>query len=315
MSRLDDRLTRELERAAPPANASAVFERVDHKRARRALMRRVRAGSLALVVIAGTVGGFTLLSNTFKEPGQGIGGEPPVANGSSLPAPTTSPTPSGPMDIGLAFPVCDVRSMTTDLDGNGTVDTVYVATKMSDAPTCPAPGSSTEVLAVDLNGDGNADAVGGPLACPSGCQPFATPDVNGDGVAEIAIVTDRLADGTERIQLWDVTTPAGGSLAVIPFVDGNGDPATFTWGTVNNWTGNGPTISGVSCTTRTSPPLLIEWQAIPTGPGSYHVSEHGYHIVGTDLHTAFEDSYDVPGEETVFPDGGGSTFCGVPISP
>lgn len=238
-----------------------------------------------------------------------------VPNGSSIPASTTSPTPSGPVDIGLAFPVCDVRTMTADLDGNGTADTVYVATKMSDAPACPAPGATTEVLAVDLNGDGKVDASGGPPACPTGCEPFATPDVNGDGIAEIAIVVDRPADGTRRIQLWEVTTPPGGSLAVLPYIDPIGDPATFTWGSVNNWGGNGPMIFGVSCTTRTSPPLLIDWQAIPTGPGSYHVSEHGYHIVGTELRTAFKDSYDVPGEETVFPDGGGSTFCGVPVLP
>lgn len=238
-----------------------------------------------------------------------------VPNGSSLPAPTTSPTHSGPVDIGLAFPVCDVRTMTADLDGNGTADTVYVAMKMSDAPACPSPGTATEVLAVDLNGDGKVDASGGPPACPTGCEPFATPDVNGDGVAEIAIVTDRPADGSKRIQLWEVTTPPGGSLAVLPYVDPNGDPATFSWGSVNNWGGNGPEVFGVSCTIRTSQPLLIEWQAIPNGPGSYHVLEHGYHIVGTELQTAFGDSYDIPGEETVFPDGGGSTFCGVSVAP
>ena len=58
---------------------------------------------------------------------------------------------------------------------------------------------------------------------------------------------------------------------------------------------------------------MTEWQAIPTGPGSWHVSEHGYHVVGAELRSAFEDSYDVPGEETVFPDGGGETMCGAPV--
>lgn len=225
------------------------------------------------------------------------------------------PLPSGATpapavtDLGLGFPVCDVQSMAADFDGNGTSDTASVATKMSDVGGCPSPGTSTEVLVLDLNGDGKADAVGGPLACPTGCEPFATPDVNGDGLPEIAIVVDRSADGTKRIQLWDITTPPGGSLAIIPFVDANGDPATFTWGT------DGTNEYGVSCTTRTSPPLVTEWQAIPTGPGKWHVSEHGYHVVGTELRSAFEDSYDVPGEETVFPDGSGDTMCGVPVQP
>ena len=224
------------------------------------------------------------------------------------PTPTTSPTPNGPVNIGLAFPVCDVKTMTGDFDGNGTPDTFYTATKTSDAPGCPAPGTATEVLGVDLNGDGKVDAVGGPPACPGGCEPFAAPDIDGDGTAEIASVVDRPADGTERIQLWRVVPGShGGSTAILPFVDRSGMPATFTWGS------DGTNTYGVSCTTRTSPPLLIGWQAIPTGSASWHVSEHGYHIVGTDLRSAFEDSYDVPGEETVFPDGGGSTMCGAAV--
>jgi TolB protein len=227
---------------------------------------------------------------------------------SSTPAPAVA-------DLGLGFPVCDVQSMSADFDGDGTFDTASVATKMNDVGGCPAPGTSTEVLVVDLNGDGKADAIGGPLACPTGCEPFATPDVDGDGLPEIAIVVDRPGDGTKRIQLWDVTTPSGGSLAVIPFVDANGDPATFTWGTVNNWGGNGPEVYGVSCRSGTSPPLVTEWQAIPTGPDSWHIPEHGYHVVGTELRSTFEDSYDVPGEETVFPDGGGDTMCGAPVQP
>jgi TolB protein len=223
----------------------------------------------------------------------------PLPSGAT-PAPAVS-------DLGLGFPVCDVQSMSADFDGNGTSDTASVATKMSDVGGCPAPGTSTEVLVVDLNGDGKADASGGPLACPTGCQPFAAPDVDGDGLPEIAIAVDRSADGTKRIQLWDLTTPPGGSLAAIPLVDANGNPATFAWGT------DGTNTYGVSCTSRTSPPLVTEWQAIPTGPGSWHVSEHGYHVVGAELRSAFEDSYDVPGEETVFPDGGGETMCGAPV--
>jgi dipeptidyl aminopeptidase/acylaminoacyl peptidase len=222
-----------------------------------------------------------------------------------LPA-TATPAPAV-ADLGLGFPVCNVQSMSADFDGNGKFDTTAVVTKMSDVDACPAPGTSTEVLVVDLNGDGKADAVGGPLACPGGCEPFAAPDVDGDGLPEIAIVVDRPGDGTKRIQLWDVTTPPGGSLAVLPFLDENGDPATFTWGT------DGTNEYGVSCTSRTSPPLVTEWQAIPTGPDSWHISEHGYHVVRTELRSAFEDSYDVPGEETVFPDGGGDTMCGAPV--
>ncbi len=228
MSRLDDRLRQELERAARPAVPADVFERVDRRRARRHVLRRLQTATLVVVVLAGTAGGFVFLSDAFHDGSASIGGSV-----TPLPSATTT-APSGPIDIGLGFPVCDVRTMHTDLDGNGTVDAVSVATKISDAPDCPAPGTSTEVLVIDLNGDGKADAVGGPLSCPTGCEPFATPDINGDGLPEIALVVDRPGDGPKRIQLWDLTTPPGGSLAVIPFVDANGDPATFSWGTVDN---------------------------------------------------------------------------------
>jgi len=271
-------------------------------------MRRIQSGALIVVVLAGTVGGFVFLSDAFR------GGSPSVGGSVTPPPSTEINTPSVANDMGLGFPVCDVRSLATDMDGDGTTDTVSVATKMSDAGGCPVRGTATEVLSVDLSDDGKADVVGGPLACPGGCEPFATPDVNDDGLPEIAIVVGQPDDGTKRIQLWDVTTPAGGSLAIIPFLDATGDPATFSWGTVENWGGDGPEVFGVSCTSRTSPPLVTGWQAIPTGPDSWHVSEHGYHVVGTELRSAFEDSYDVPGEETVFPDGGDDTICGAQVT-
>ena len=157
------------------------------------------------------------LSDAFHDGSSSIGGSVTL-----LPSATIT-APSGPIDIGLGFPVCDVRMMHTDFDGNGTVDTASVATKMSDAAAAPRPERRPRSSVVDLNGDGKADASGGPLACPTGCEPFAAPDVDGDGLPEIAIAVDRSADGTKRIQLWDLTTPPGGSLAVIPLVDANGE--------------------------------------------------------------------------------------------
>ena len=66
MSRLDDRLTHELERAAQPADPANVFERIDGRRARRHAVRRVRAGALAVVVIAGSIGGFAYLNRSVR---------------------------------------------------------------------------------------------------------------------------------------------------------------------------------------------------------------------------------------------------------
>ena len=81
MSRLDDRLTHELERAARPASPAGAFERVDRRRGRRARLRRIQSGMLIVVVLTGTVAGFMMLSNAFRERGPGIGAAPDVGNG------------------------------------------------------------------------------------------------------------------------------------------------------------------------------------------------------------------------------------------
>jgi Tol biopolymer transport system component len=81
MSRLDDRLTRGLERAARPADPSGVFERIDRRRARRHALRRAHAAALAIVVVAGSVGGFALLTRVFSENGSRLGSIPGTQNG------------------------------------------------------------------------------------------------------------------------------------------------------------------------------------------------------------------------------------------
>jgi WD40 repeat protein len=73
MSRLDDRLTTELERTARPADPSGVFERIDQRRAQRASHRRMRMGALAIIVVLGSVGGFLALNRAFRT-GDRLGG-------------------------------------------------------------------------------------------------------------------------------------------------------------------------------------------------------------------------------------------------
>jgi hypothetical protein len=81
MSRLDDRLTRELERAARPADPANAFQRVDRRRARRHILRRARSVGLVVVVLAGTIGGFAFLSDAFREGSPGLGAASDVSNG------------------------------------------------------------------------------------------------------------------------------------------------------------------------------------------------------------------------------------------
>ena len=73
MARLDDRLRRDLERAARPADPAGVYEDLIRRRERRRIARKVQAGALAFVVIAGTVAGVYGLSRVFRAgPGEHV---------------------------------------------------------------------------------------------------------------------------------------------------------------------------------------------------------------------------------------------------
>lgn len=80
MARLDDRLRRDLERAARPADPSGVYEGLIRRRERRRIARKVQAGALAFVVIAGTAAGVYGLSRVF------LGGSETPGNAGSVPS-------------------------------------------------------------------------------------------------------------------------------------------------------------------------------------------------------------------------------------
>jgi TolB protein len=67
----DDRLTRELERIARPADPAGVLDRVQVRRARRARSRRITSALLAIAVIGATTVGFVALREAFREGGRG----------------------------------------------------------------------------------------------------------------------------------------------------------------------------------------------------------------------------------------------------
>jgi hypothetical protein len=75
---VDDRLTRELERAARPASPVGTFERVDRLRARRARSRRIGSAALVVIVLAGTLGSIAFLRNVFRESSPALAGDEPM---------------------------------------------------------------------------------------------------------------------------------------------------------------------------------------------------------------------------------------------
>jgi hypothetical protein len=163
-------------------------------------------GLLALGVVAGTIVGFYGLTRVLRaEDAPAISSPTPS---SVEPEPTTTPdpsattTPPGGQDIGLGFPVCNVTSVAgafaPDVRG-----TAYVATRMSDLGGCPQRGDAFQVVAVDVTGDGVADASYGPIACENlPCAAFAAPDVDGDGTDELLI--QNIAFSIAGVRLYEV---------------------------------------------------------------------------------------------------------------
>jgi hypothetical protein len=131
------------------------------------------------------------------------------------PTPATSPHPEAGRDIGLGFPVCNVTSIEGQFGDARTGWTAYVATKRGDVGPCPNASEADNVVAVDLTGDGQADAAYGPIGCELACFAFAAPDVDGDGTDEL-LVQD-VAFSIAGLRLFEVGW-IGGTVSDGPFV-------------------------------------------------------------------------------------------------
>ena len=81
MSRFDDRLTKELERAAGPAEPTDVFDEIHRRRERRVTMRRLQTAMLATVVFAGSIAGVLVLNRAFRGEGNTAATAPVAKNG------------------------------------------------------------------------------------------------------------------------------------------------------------------------------------------------------------------------------------------
>jgi hypothetical protein len=105
-------------------------------------------------------------------------------------------------DIGLGSRVCDVTSIPGEF-APGVEGTAYVATKVGEAGGCPHGEGAFHLVAVDVTGDGRADASYGPLECQNlPCSAFAAPDVDGDGTDEL--VVENVAFSIAGLRLYDV---------------------------------------------------------------------------------------------------------------
>jgi Tol biopolymer transport system component len=71
MSKVDDELTRRLQRAERPVTGDGLFEGLVARRSHRERLRRVQAGLVAFAVLAATAGGFVALREAFEPDDRG----------------------------------------------------------------------------------------------------------------------------------------------------------------------------------------------------------------------------------------------------
>jgi hypothetical protein len=213
---IDDNIRSELERLGRPADPEGALEEIGRRRSRRAVVRRVQIGALAVAVVAGSVGGTFGLVALFRAdrgprtPGDGVPvatasssvaheptGSPtespspsPTPTESSSPEPSPSATPTGEAPfIGYA---CGSSEINADFDGDGRLDAAMVHWSdivLDHPPPCPslAPGDTAD-WRIDVEW-GNGVTGAWPLPeCDWTCRAYSSYDLDGNGTSEFALV-------------------------------------------------------------------------------------------------------------------------------
>jgi hypothetical protein len=169
MSRIDDRIRRELKGLARPVDLEGVGEEVSRRKARRRAFRRLQVGVLASSVVIGTIAGTYGLLRVFGEtpPGDVMSPRPPVME-------------------------CDVSTVEADVNGDGAMDAVRVYWPSLTACE-PVPERVRYRARVVISAGTPAALALRSTELPecetpaTACRAFGAPDVDGDGRAEVAI--------------------------------------------------------------------------------------------------------------------------------
>ena len=121
--------------------------------------------------------------------------------------PSLSPSPASGLDVGLAFPLCDVEALgSIDWYGDGTSGTAWTGARATQDGRCPEESTGEYVVAADLDGDGEAEPGGmGFLDHCLLCRPFGTMDLNADGVLEVVVLEE--ASSTPAFSIYEVSLP------------------------------------------------------------------------------------------------------------
>ena len=271
--------------------------------------RALAAGSAIVCVLA-------IACEARRQTDDSDPGSPNEEARSSAPEP-----PSKGRDIGLAFRVCRVVEVDgLDLGGGRSEDTAWTATDVRPDGTCNRSQENSYFVAVDLDGDGSADAHSKPLRHCFACRPVAAPDMDGDGNGELLVLEQ--GGSVSSYSFYDVET--ANARVVIRAIEVNppghrkaghvpGQALRFTVG------GDEGYSAAATCTGYPADPLLVAtWSNHPIeGPGSEVTEVHrtsfrlrggAFHVVASSDRREATDRYRPRGLMQ------SRTVCGVNLS-
>lgn len=200
----------------------------------------------------------------------------PSIEGTTIPSATESPSKG--QDIGLGFRVCRVTQIRgLDLGGGWSAASAWTATRMRPDDRCNRSQANSYIVAVDVDGDGLADASSRPLRHCFFCRPVAATDVDGDGDGELLVLEQGGSVNTYSFLEIEGTTSDATIRAITVAEPGHqkaghapGKPLRFSVG------GDEGYSASATCTGYPAQPLLVvTWSNHPIdGPGSETTEVH-----------------------------------------
>ena len=320
MSRTDDRIREHLHSLTRPVAVEGVLDRVQRRRSKRRLRRRIGRAALAVLVVGGSMTATVALSRRFAHRDVSI----PSGQDSHSEA-------GGPFDV-----ACDGSQIQVDADGDGQVNQIDVysaATSKDD--TCEHSDAGRKYVLSISGGKYSTESphpqptpypetrfygIEQPLPeCdrPLECQLFSVVDLNRDGPREIAVQTgwrrDMRSIALYRVDVSPATPPVEHASLDRISVASPGDPwndryaiepgpATLQWGTSPD------AVRSISCDSWAGAPALVVTTALPGDGGSWTVHRTFLRLDGGTL-TVVDTSDETIANSPALPGG----LCGATI--
>jgi hypothetical protein len=217
--------------------------------------------------------------------------------------------------------VCDVtRLRGIDLLGDGTEGTAWTATTLRDNGKCKRDIEDSYLVAVDVTGDGMADASWETLRYCVYCRPYAAADLDGDGSEELLVIIQ--GGSVTQYSVFEATE-SGGSVEFGPVrVAEPGDrKGGFPAGDIASiWVGGDEGFSGkFACENYPDDPVLVSgWSNHPIEGPDADITE--VHLVRLELNDGVFEidalNLEQPTDDPM-PDGfpTGTEGCGIDLDP